>query len=377
MKKRTLLLLSVPLLLILGLVACARHHISGLYDGDLAAQQAQADAVAAWAVDFAGAEANSPGSAFFDAEWSFGTCTMAVMGLGQVVLEHPQLKERYLPGMEACLDWLLLPEARAFGTGRWSADGFAVDSAQPGHAYLGYLNLALGMHRLLEPESRYAAQHDAISEMLAAGLALPVHRFQTYPWETYPVDQAMAAGSVGLHMRATGTDHSTLLRDWSDRFRDAAVDPETGWLIQRLVTEDGRAGDEPRGSGTALAAYGLLWAEPDLSRELYQALAAHGLRAPLGLGAIREYPPGTHGWGDIDSGPVIVGFGVSSTGFALAGARAHGDERAFTLIGRTATLFGLPARRHGGRWYLTGGAIGNAIMLAMQTAPVVGPSPES
>ncbi len=377
MRTRTILLLVSPILLLLALFAWQGHHNAGLYRGSLAAQQAHADAVAAWAEGNAGAQAHSPGSAFFDAEWTFGTCTMVVMGLGQVSLEHPELRDRYMPAMESCLDWLMLPESRAFGTQKWGSDGLDGLEGPPGHAYLGYLNLALGMHRLLQPESRYAATHDALTAMLAAGLALPVHRFQTYPQESYPCDQAMAAGSVGLHARATGADRGALLTDWSQRYREAAVDPETGWLFQRLDSRDGSAGDDPRGSGTALSSYALLYADPALSAELYAALAARGLGAPLGLGVIREYPPGIHGWGDIDSGPVILGYGVSATGFSLGGARAHGDERAYTSIARTATAFGLPAPRRGGRWFLTGGAIGNAIMLAMLTAPQVEPSPES
>ena len=376
MRTRTILVFAV-LSLPIGLIAWQAHRIGGLYHGTLAAQQAHADAVASWAERDAGAVAHSPGSAFFDAEWSFGTCTMVVMGLGQVVLEHPELEDRYLPAMESCLDWLVLPEARNFGTGKWGDDGFAARPGDPGHAYLGYMNLALGMHRLLEPDSPYAELHDSITDHLAAGMAMPIHRFQTYPDETYPVDQAMAAGSVGLHARATGSDREALLADWSLRYREAAVDSDTGWLIQRLETGDGSAGDDPRGSGTALAAYGLLFAAPELSRELYQALAADGLRAPLGLGVIREYPSGYGGRGDIDSGPVILGFGVSATGFAMAGARAHGDEAAYRSIARTATLFGMPVPRGEGRWFLTGGAIGNAIMLAMLTAPVVEVAPRS
>jgi len=370
MRTRTILVLAI-LIIPVALLAWQAHRIGALYDGSLGAQQAHADAVAGWAEDHAGAEAHSPGSAFFDAEWSFGTCTMVVMGLGQVALEHPELKERYLPAMESCLDWLVLPEARNFGTGKWGDDGVLAQGMEPGHAYLGYMNLALGMHRLLEPDSPYAEVHDAITAQLAAGLALPIHSFQTYPRETYPVDQAVAAGSVGLHARATGGDRSALLADWSLRYREAAVDPETGWLVQRLDSDDGRPGDDPRGSGTALAAYGLLFADPELSKDLYEALAADGMRAPLGLGGIREYPSGTSGLGDIDSGPVILGFGVSATGFAMAGARAHGDEATYRRIARTATLFGVPVPRGEGRWFLTGGAIGNAIMLAMLTAPRV------
>ncbi len=373
MKKILSLVLLVFLLLLALPPACAQRHIGALYRGDPDAQRAHADAVAAWALDHAGAEADSPGSAFFDAEWSFGTCTMVVMGLGQVALEQPELRERYLPAMESCLDWLMLPESRGFGTGRWGGDGL-VEAGVGEHAYLGYLGLALGMHRLLVPESRYASVHDALVEQLAASLDQPVHRFRTYPGETYPVDQSTCAGAVGLHMLATGSDHARRLASWSAAFRELAVDPRSGWLFQRLDSDDGSPADHPRGSGTALAAYALIWADPGLSAELWSALAEEGLQRPLGLGAVREYPRDTFGLGDIDSGPVILGLGVSATGFSLAAARAHGDRSAYAAIARTATLFGLPGRRHGGRWFHSGGAIGNAILLAMLTAPPVSPS---
>ena len=199
MRTRTLLITSLPFLFLLGLLACGHHRASRLYEGGRAAWEPHADAVAAWAEEHAGAAADSPGSAFFDAEWSFGTCGMVVMGLGQVALEHPELRERYLPAMEACLDWLLVPEARSFGTERWGSDGLDRPGLEPEHAYLGYLNLALGMHRMLAPDSRFAVTHDALTAALAARLSGPVHRFQTYPWESYPVDQAVVAGSVGLH----------------------------------------------------------------------------------------------------------------------------------------------------------------------------------
>lgn len=117
--------------------------------------------------------------------------------------------------------------------------------------------------------------------------------------------------------------------------------------------------------GTAFAAYSLSFSNPALSRDLYASLDHRRL---AGFDGVREYPAGVRGWGDIDSGPVLFGVGVSATGFALAGARLHGDEASWRRSWRTATLFGLPIPARGGRWYLTGGALGKAILLAMLTA---------
>ena len=89
------------------------------------------------------------------------------------------------------------------------------------------------------------------------------------------------------------------------------------------------------------------------------------------------YPPSVtpRGAGDIDSGPVVLGFGVSASGFAIGASRAHGDRETFTGLYATAHLFGAPWDEDGSRTYATGGPIGDAILFAMLTAPRVGSLP--
>ena len=87
-----------------------------------------------------------------------------------------------------------------------------------------------------------------------------------------------------------------------------------------------------------------------------------------GFGAIREYAAGHRGSGDVDSGPVLLGVSVAATGFALGPARAHGRNASFERIFRTATLFGIPYSHGDRRRFATGGAIGNALLLALLTS---------
>ncbi len=342
-----------------------------MFDGERAAWKRHADAVAAWALAEGGGGVNSTGSERFDGEWDLVSCQMAVLGLGQVARRFPELAGDYRPAMEACLDWMISPEARAFGERAWGFDALdapgAADSKGPTQAWVGYQASALGMHRLAVGGDRYKKLHDRLIKGLAGALEAEVRTFRTYPGETYPPDQAVVAGAVGLHDLATGRGQWTAtLADWEGRFRAAAVDPATGLLVQSLDPADGRRVDGPRGSGTAFAAYFLSFSNPQLSAELYAALEHRSL---LGFGGTREYPPGVSGVGDIDSGPVLLGVSVSATGFGLAGSRLHGDRETWGCTWRTVTLFGLPVPRSDGRrWFMSGGALGNAIMLAMLTA---------
>ena len=351
------------------------HLRSGaMFRGEARAWVRQADAVAGWATARAGGGHSHTGSARFDGEWDLVTCQMTLIGLGQVLRAVPERAERYHPALDACAAWLVTPDARRFGTAAWGRDVLEAPLAEPADAWLGYLALALGVYREVRPgglENLGAeAVYDDMIQRLAARLAAPVHRFQTYPGETYPPDLALVAAALGQDIRATGRSYPEL-GPWLERYRAAAIDPDTGLLAQTLDPHTGRRG-LARGSGTAFGVWALAFADEELSADLYRALAADRVRRVAGFGGVREFPTGVRSLGDIDSGPVLFGIGTSATGFALAGARLHEDERTYRACFRTAHLFGLPVPRHGGRWYLTGMPIGNALLLALMTSGAAG-----
>jgi hypothetical protein len=339
-----------------------------LFEGDREAQDALARGVLATLEREVGADDFDTGSALFDGEWALVAYEMSILGLGQIALEHPELRDRYLPAIRRAADALVDPDTLSFGRAMWSEDPIESLETEHGHAYLGYANLALGMVRLLDPETPHAALHDRITDALARRLdASPHGIFETYPGEAYPPDVSMVAGSIGLHQSATGVDRSALLARFSERFRASWVDA-TGYLVQSGDPRSGARRGEPRGSGTAIAAYALSFADPALSRDLHAGLARHGHARFLGFAAIREYAPGSSGWGDVDSGPVLFGVSVSATGFAIASARSSGDRDLYRGLVRTAWLFGVPMRSAGATSFLTGGPLGDAILLAMTTA---------
>ena len=347
----------------------AGRDARGFYEDDAASQLALSAGVQRWVRGAVNRQHFQTGSAFFDAEWVFGSYMMAAMGLGQVALAHPEVRARHADAVAGCLDQLLSDRVRSFDRVAWGSDALGSLDTEEGHAaYLGYLNLALGMHRRLDPHSRFATHHDRISAALA-------RRFEqshsgliaTYPGETYPVDNLAAIASLALHSRLTGEDRGQLISRLIARMRSDYVDPKTGLLIQ-AVTEAGLPADDGRGSGTALGAYFASYANLPFARELHVALRSQLAASVVGFGVVREY---THdrGRGDIDSGPLVLGLSVSATGFSLGSARAAGDFEHFERVYRTAHLFGAPHRSDDEATFVGGGPLGNAIMLAMLTAP--------
>ena len=308
------------------------------------------------------------GHTLFDREWLFGTYQMAALGFGQHARDNPDARAADLVRMEACIDRLLDADARTFDSASWGEDPLASLDGPRGHiAYLGYLDLVLSLHRTLVPDSRYADLNDRITDALRRRLAAdPTGIAETYPGERYPVDNAAAVGAIGLHARATGSDASTVAA-FSAAVRARSLAPETGLLVQ-ATRPDGTPADRPRGSGTFLAAYFLSFADPALSRDLYTAGRDAFYTNVGGFGAMREYPRGDDSPGDIDSGPLIAGYAVSSTGFALAGARQSGDTATYDALLATSELFGAPSDAGGVRHYAAGGPLGDAILFAMMTA---------
>ncbi len=339
------------------------------FEGDLGVQDPLARDVASRILASPDRHFYQTKSARFDGQSAVAIYQMAILGLGQVVLEHPEKRDEYLPAMRSAADRLVDPKTLEYAASVWGAHGVTRMAPGQGHAYLGYIDLALGMLRAVDPSTPHAKLHDRLTSELAERLdASTTGLIETYPGETWPPDVAAVAGAIGLHAQVTGTDRSALLRRWSERFSRCAIDETSGYLIQRVQSGGCRAVDAPRGSGTAVAAYFTGFADPALSHRLYSAVAGPGHQTLFGFAGIREYAPGHYGKGDVNAGPIVLGISVGATGFAIGAARSSGDRELYRQLFRTAELFGAPTGHAGGRSYAVGGALGNALLLAMLTA---------
>jgi hypothetical protein len=337
---------------------CARHFDT-FFGDDLGAPRLLARGVALESHDLKQGDF-ATGNARFDGEWLFGSSMMAAMGHGQLAERDRERRAEHLANMDLCIDHLTSPAATAFDRAAWGHEPLDDLQSQRGHvAYLGYLNLALGLRRV--HGDKHAAIHDRITAALERRFAKRL-LVETYPGETYPVDNAAAIASIALGAEATGRPRPPIVDQWVQHVRQTQVDQQTGLLAQRV-------GTGPRGSGTALASYFLGYGDVAFSRELYEAAQQHLGDSVLGFGTLREYPSGAYGAGDIDSGPLVFGHSISATGFSLGPARMHGDADGFASRYATSHLFGAPRSDGDRSTFVSGGPLGNAILFAMLTAP--------
>ncbi|HHH28499.1 MAG TPA: hypothetical protein ENK57_09155 [Polyangiaceae bacterium] len=352
-----------------------RHQARPYLDG-VDAPRALAAGVARWIEDGLDEGRFSTGSPRFDGEWLFGTHVMAALGFGQLAMADAARAGEHLARMDRALDAIRSPELRGFDRAAWGRDAFdALDDPRGHVAFLGYYGLALALRRRLGE-----GPHDDVASAVASALT---RRFEasdsglveTYPREIYPVDNAAGIAAVALHASAVGDERPSVVDTWLERL-PRWLDRRSGLLVQAVATDGRTPVDEGRGSGTALAAYFLSFVDRDASRRLYEALTRSCYDEVLGFGAMREYPHGADGRGDIDSGPLVFGYGISATGFALASAKTHGDRGRFEALYATAYLFGAPVSRDDATSFVTGGPLGDAILFAMLTAhPVAEDAP--
>lgn len=375
--------LSLPLrggllLLTLGLVLALlpRQVVGragpGLYRGHLDQQRPLAEDVAARVNAKTDVVFYHTGFSRFDGQSAVAIYQMTLLGLGQVALEHPELRAKFLPVMRVAARRLAEPSTLAYAAHVYGQHGVSYMAPGAGHAYLGYINLGLGMLRRLEPDMALAPLHDRLSEQLATRLfSSETGLIETYPGETWPPDVAAVAGSIGLHALATGGPRAAQvaakLKQWEARFARCAID-KSGYLVQRTVSHSCQPADAPRGSGTAVASYFLSFGAPELSKRLFSALEREGQRSLFGFGGVAEYASGFSGPGDGNAGPILFGVSVGATGFAIGAARANQAPELYLELYRTAALFGIPTDTHDTRSFAVGGALGNALLLAMLTA---------
>jgi hypothetical protein len=245
--------------------------------------------------------------------------------------------------------------------------------ARGGACWLGGRNLlAVRLARLAKDRlsaSELQTIHRDSEALHRAFLDEPAAMIESYRGMRWPVDGLFALESLRIHDEVFGTEHAAKpVKRWVEAMR-AHLDPKTG-LMPSFVHRDGRARDVPRGCALSWSLAVLPSLDPDFAADQWAAYKHHFLRETFGLPAFREYPPGIERPGDLDSGPIVLGLGMSATAFGLAAARANGDRELAARLERLGETLGSPAWDAKGKRYL-GGAVPlfDVLSLWVKTVP--------
>jgi hypothetical protein len=213
------------------------------------------------------------------------------------------------------------------------------------------LRLAVEVARLSGTEADRAAVRARAAPVVAALREKPF--LESYPGQVWPVDTVVAVAALARAdavARVPGA--AAVVRGWPAR-TERVRDPRTG-LLPHALDAGGRVLQGPRGSSQAL----MLAFEPDLdpgraARDYRSFVKAFVVRR-AGLLGVREYPVGTSGVADVDSGPLVLGVSLSASAVAGAAGRRQGDDRVVRALDAEAELLGAPITWAGRRRYAAG-----------------------
>lgn len=273
-----------------------------------------------------------------------------------------------------------LQEARWALTRLESPDGTAPFAAELRPAYgifhAGWTNQlrggVLSLQRDRDPAevSRY---EQATAEIAAAFAASGTPFLQAYPGQAWPVDSVVAVATLRQHDELLRPRYAATVERWLDQ---AGQHLDQG-LLPHQVDAQGNGIDGPRATSQSVINHFLAKVDQDFGREQYKRFRDRFVTHPLGLGpAVREYPRGTDGAGDVDSGPLVLGVSLSATVVTLGAARVQHDHELAAALHHEGELVGVPLNGLKTKRYAFGVLpVADAFLIWSQTARPVAPEP--
>jgi hypothetical protein len=191
----------------------------------------------------------------------------------------------------------------------------------------------------------------------------------SYPGQAWPADTGVGVAALAICDEMLGVRYRPVIAQWVHAVR-LRRDPKTGAIPHAANVEDGSPRGGPRGESLALLSRVLVDVEGSLAREQYTVLRTQFVDYRWGCPGVRVYPRGDSGRGDVDSGPVLLGFGGPATVVGAGAALANGDPHLGTTLLAVAEAAGFPIEFAGRRWYGFGIApVGDAFLAWARSTP--------
>ena len=178
--------------------------------------------------------------------------------------------------------------------------------------------------RLLGDEKYQALLREQVETLSKELDESPYGLLDDYPGQCYPTDVVAAIAAIKRADAVLRTDHSDFVERSVRGFEGKLVD-YTGLVPYKADSKTGTIGPARGCSNQWLTVWTpQLW--PRYARDLYGNFEKHFWQERCALAGFREFAEATsHGaWSqwyvDVDSGPVIAGYGVSASAFGIGAA---------------------------------------------------------
>jgi hypothetical protein len=199
--------------------------------------------------------------------------------------------------------------------------------------FLGQLNLALACYRLVGGDDRFEKTHRVISDMLYKALVESEGKqLKSYPGVVWTFDTI----PVLLSLKVEDVNRKTARADavtkkYIEWIRKFATDAKTKLPFSR-TGDQGSKPHAPRGCDLSLRICMMYDLDERRAQELYRLYTSsfwldRGIAAGFG-----EWPHGAAKGEDLDSGPIVMGIGMTANGFGIGATKAMKDDTRFVRL---------------------------------------------
>ena len=227
-----------------------------------------------------------------------------------------------------------------------------------GAFYKGWSNFLLGKKLAIQlEEERNNAEVDLFfNNCMQISNALKNSEspyLESYRGATWPADGIIAVSSLALHDKIFGSNFKKDLTIWLEKVKKN-LDDETGLIPHSIYQKTGKTKEGARGCSQSLILNFLIEINPEFARQQFEIFKEKFPDKRFALPGIREYPKGTVGFGDIDSGPVILGIGGAASIVGQRTMGLYGDWTQYIGLKNCIEAFGLGYTWNSKKRYILG-----------------------
>ncbi|MFT5835010.1 MAG: hypothetical protein ACI97N_002654 [Cognaticolwellia sp.] len=204
-----------------------------------------------------------------------------------------------------------------------------------GAYYRGWTNCVLAKKLVITPENQRDSTEIKLLQFNCDEISEAINAYEypylpSYDGQAWQADNILCLASLAIHDKIFEPRYADDIEAWLMKIKET-VDKETG-LIGHFFDYQTNQTFPARGSSQSLINAFLFEIDSAFANAQTAIYKDKFLTYRFGLPGIREYPKGTEGSGDIDSGPVIWNIGGAAS---IVGIRTMG------LAGETAVYKGL------------------------------------
>ena len=221
--------------------------------------------------------------------------------------------------------------------------------------YCGWKNYLLGKIAACSKEKNqeeireFSFNCDEIAGALKSTTPFP----DSYPNASWPSDACAALASLKLYDDNIQAKYDSAISGWIKNVK-SNLNPDTKMLSHYTESGTGKTIEGARGCSMSLMLRFLADIDPQFALEQFKLYNEKFSCTRFGLPAIREYPEGKSGSGDIDSGPVIFGVGFSASIVAIGTYKKYGETKTADMLSRNIEALGFSIQSNEKKKYIFG-----------------------